>query len=151
MARDTLLSRATTQLQGVLEARGLDLPFRTEKAKGGYYFIFGSDPVELVEAACIYQALVRIQGCRCGWSRQYRGWDGYIRIFIGRETSVWGTSVVTKASECLRMTPDYEAIKGFKANTNSDLQLFNCQGFGREDARACREAAGLPATRFSRS
>lgn len=155
MAKDTFSNRALRLVNSVLEARGHERLRGSSAGKKSGQRMFripegirgGAEEAERV--ACAVQALARIQGCAVGWTRDYCARE--VRVTIRPETSVRGTSAVTKAGDALRLhgRTDYSALKDWAADTNADPQIFGCQGLRRDAARDLRESCGLPATRYS--
>ena len=154
MARSTFKTRFQHLVTAVCEARGIDAPKVTKGDKGRYVATLPGTE-EGQQAASIIVALARHQRAASGWKTKYssHSYDRSTRVTASPATSVWNTgrdkcgywSGPTKASEALTEVEDinYTALGDISEYSHGDLQLFNCQGFSRDVARAVTALAGL--------
>ena len=147
MARSTLNTRLTDLATNVFAALGSDHKptvdsgkyvrrgwmTQTVDAKSKHISINYSpsrnkDNLDLI--ASVIVAVARTQGLRAGWRIDHRDFDACtlvisFKLDYGHKSSTAATDLPT----------DYTPIKGFTANTHSDLQLFGGNGLSSEDAQ----------------
>ena len=146
MARSTLNTRLTDLATNVFAALGSEHTptvdsgkyvrsgwARTVDAKSKHISINYSpsrnkDNFDLI--ASVIVAVARTQGLKAGWRIDHRDFDACTLVISF--TLDYGYKSSTAATD---LPTDYTPIKGFTANTHSDLQLFGGNGLSREDAQ----------------